>query len=90
MKAVRIYYSGRVQGVGFRFTVKSLAREFEVVGTVRNLDDGRVELVAQGDADEVDAFLDAVRTSVLAGHIQDESIQPIDAQSGLRGFQISA
>lgn len=88
MKALRVHYSGRVQGVGFRFTVKSLARGFDIVGTIKNLADGRVEQVLQGDADEVDDFLQAIRDSVLAGHIQEETITRCDAESGLRGFQI--
>lgn len=88
MKAVRVHYEGRVQGVGFRWTVKNLAQGFDVSGTVQNLPDGRVELVAQGEAGEVDDFLDAVRTSQLAGHIRTESPEPITRQSTLRGFQI--
>ena len=43
-----VYYQGRVQGVGFRYAVRSLARRFAVDGFVRNLSDGRVELVAEG------------------------------------------
>ncbi|MFY8215071.1 MAG: acylphosphatase [Chthoniobacterales bacterium] len=88
MKAVIVHYAGRVQGVGFRFTAKSLARGFDVVGTIKNLPDGRVEQHVQGDADEVDAFLQALRESVLAGHIQEESLQPGTVESGLRGFRI--
>jgi hypothetical protein len=42
-----IFYSGHVQGVGFRYNTKSVARGYEVIGTVRNLDDGRVELIAE-------------------------------------------
>jgi len=57
----RVYYSGRVQGVGFRDTSQRLAQRHAVTGYVRNLADGRVELVAEGDALEVDAFLEAVR-----------------------------
>ena len=45
----RVVFSGRVQGVGFRFTCQSLARGFDVAGYVRNLADGRVELVAEGE-----------------------------------------
>jgi acylphosphatase len=57
----RVYYSGRVQGVGFRFTAQSLARGFEVAGFVRNLPDGRVELVAEGDSDVLDGFLASIQ-----------------------------
>ena len=53
----RVYYDGRVQGVGFRYTVRSLAARFDVTGFVRNLPDGRVHLVVEGDAGEIDGFL---------------------------------
>ena len=52
----QIFYSGRVQGVGFRYTVKQIASGYEVIGWVRNLPDGRVELLAGGEAGELDAF----------------------------------
>jgi len=55
-----VYYSGRVQGVGFRYTVRSLATGFRVTGFVRNLRDGRVEVVAEGLPDELQQFLDAI------------------------------
>src|SRR5438552_1157467 len=53
---LRGLYSGRVQGVGFRYTVKTAASGFEVTGLVRNLRDGRVELMAEGLRDELEAF----------------------------------
>jgi len=55
-----IHFSGHVQGVGFRYTACRLAGGFDVTGTVRNLPDGRVECVVEGDSAEVDAFLDAL------------------------------
>lgn len=54
------YFSGRVQGVGFRYSTLQVAKEFEVTGFVKNLPDGRVELVAEGRPEEVGAFVAAV------------------------------
>jgi len=59
-----VLFSGRVQGVGFRFTTESIARRFSVTGFVRNLDDGRVELVAEGPADQVELFVGSVRETM--------------------------
>ena len=58
----RVYYSGRVQGVGFRFTSQRLAERYLVGGYVRNLADGRVELVAEGEPTQVDGLLDAIQS----------------------------
>lgn len=55
-----VYYSGSVQGVGFRYTVRMLATRFHVTGFVRNLRDGRVELVAEGPKDELRRFIEAI------------------------------
>lgn len=90
MSAKHVFYEGRVQGVGFRWTVKSIARGFDVVGWVRNLPDGRVEMQADGDVEEVDGFLDAIRESSLAGHIQREDVSGIPPLTGVRGFTITA
>lgn len=68
----RVYYSGRVQGVGFRYTCCSLARGMDVDGHVRNLPDGRVELVAEGSPEELDRFQDAIGEAM--GHYIDEAI----------------
>ena len=60
MQKITIWFSGRVQGVGFRATVQRLAREFEVTGRVRNLEDGRVELEAEGSREELEKFRERI------------------------------
>ncbi len=85
-----VFYSGRVQGVGFRYNARSVAVGFEVTGTVRNLTDGRVELVAEGDKTELEAFRTAIRDSGLAGFIRDENVLWSDANNNIRGFEIIA
>jgi acylphosphatase len=52
-----VYYAGAVQGVGFRYTARRLARHAGLTGFVKNLDDGRVEVVAEGRAAAVDRYL---------------------------------
>lgn len=83
-----ILYSGQVQGVGFRYTAKAAARGFEVTGTVRNLPDGRVELVAEGARAELEGFRRAICESGLEHFIRDEAVTWSDAPGGLRGFEI--
>ena len=82
------FYEGRVQGVGFRFTVKQVARGYDVVGWVRNLEDGRVELQVQGDPDEVQAFLEGIAESELKSHIKKIDVHPAPGLEGARGFAI--
>lgn len=86
---MHVFYTGHVQGVGFRYTVKSVAAGFEVTGAVRNLPDGRVELVAEGEPEELKAFQQAIRDTGLDHFIRDEQVNWSDAQGGLRGFEIS-
>jgi acylphosphatase len=59
-KRLHVYFSGHVQGVGFRQTVVTLSRQFAVSGWVRNLYDGRVEMKAEGSEAELDAFLASI------------------------------
>ena len=56
-----VHYSGKVQGVGFRATAVEIARDYPVTGWVKNLDDGRVQLLVEGKEEDVKKFLDAVR-----------------------------
>lgn len=85
---MHIFYSGHVQGVGFRYTVKSVATGFEVAGTVRNLLDGRVELIAEGAREELEAFQTAIRDAGLGRLIRNEDVNWGDAAGDFRGFEI--
>jgi acylphosphatase len=89
MERVTVLYSGRVQGVGFRITVRQLACGYDVTGTVRNLPDGRVEMIAEGARAELKAFLNGITESELSGFIakQHETWQPAQAQ--FRSFAIT-
>jgi len=84
-----IFYSGHVQGVGFRYTAKTVAAGFEVTGSVRNLPDGRVELIAEGARAELEVFRAAIRDAGLSGLIRDEKVTWSDAQNELHGFEIA-
>lgn len=88
MQAKRVYFEGRVQGVGFRYQVKQIAMGFEVTGWVRNLPDGRVEMEAMGHGDEVAAFLTAIEDSDLNGLVRKREVLDIPPVTGLRGFEI--
>lgn len=85
---VHVVYSGHVQGVGFRYTVKSLSPGYEVTGTIRNLPDGRVEVVAEGAKEELEAFLQGVTDSGLGSLIRDTHASWSEARGDLKGFTI--
>jgi acylphosphatase len=87
-KRMQIFYSGNVQGVGFRYTVKTVATGFEVTGTVRNLADGQVELVAEGQKDELEAFRQGIREAGLEHFIAKEQASWDDATGKYHGFEI--
>ena len=61
MICLTVHFSGRVQGVGFRYTAAQIARRYRVAGYVQNLSDGRVRLVAEGTAAEVKGLVEDVR-----------------------------
>ena len=87
-RRMNAFFSGRVQGVGFRYTAKTVATGFEITGLVKNLPDGRVELVAEGAQAELEAFHAALHDAGLAGFIRDEQVIWADAKNEFRGFEI--
>lgn len=83
-----VFYSGSVQGVGFRYTTQSVARRFEVGGFVKNLPDGRVQLVVEGERSVLDEFLDAVATA-MNGHITNTQVNEPRFTGEFTKFDIS-
>ncbi len=69
-RQVHVYYSGSVQGVGFRYTAIHLAQELDISGWVKNLSDGRVEILAEAQEDILESFLDKIKDS-FSSHIKD-------------------
>ena len=88
MISLQIFFEGNVQGVGFRWSVKQVAKGFDVVGWVRNLPDGRVELQASGEETEVRAFIAAIGESELRAHIRKQNELILPEPPAARGFEI--
>jgi len=86
-KQVHVYYSGQVQGVGFRFTVSTIADNLGVWGWVKNLSDSRVEIVAEAEEEVLKGFLEKLR-EYFASHIRGEDIEWCQASGKFRDFGI--
>ncbi len=86
-RQAHVYYSGRVQGVGFRFTAAGIARSHLVHGFVRNLPDGRVELAVEGEEDEVRACLEEL-SRAMDGYIRDEDVAWTECSGDFKDFSV--
>jgi acylphosphatase len=82
-----VYYQGRVQGVGFRYTARNAANRFEVTGYVRNLPDGRVMLVVEGEPAELDRFLGSLEAE-LDRYIHGKQVTTGPATGEFQRFEI--
>lgn len=82
-----VHFQGRVQGVGFRYAVMEVARQFDVAGYVQNLIDGRVRVEAEGARDELDRFIAAIEAS-MQGYIRKVETQFRTRVRQFSGFQI--
>ncbi|WP_435010034.1 acylphosphatase [Tundrisphaera lichenicola] len=84
----RVVYQGRVQGVGFRMTARRLASSHPISGSVRNLDDGRVELIIEGDAHHLGLYLGALQRE-FGDMIRDITVEQEEPEGEpLSGFSI--
>ena len=88
MISLQVFYEGNVQGVGFRWSVRDVAKGFEVTGCVRNLPDGRVELQVTGEENEVRAFLGRVAQGELHSLIHNQTENKLNKPVTARGFEI--
>lgn len=89
MKRMQVFFSGTVQGVGFRLTAERLARRFPVTGFVRNLADGRVEVTAEGAETSLVEFLTAIRGSGMKFYIRDVEVHWTESQDCFSRFSIA-
>lgn len=86
-KQVHVYYSGRVQGVGFRYTAEEIANSLGVTGWVKNLHDGRVQLVAEADEEVLGELLGGI-DKYFFRYMMDKDIKWVDATGEFNNFGI--
>ena len=84
----RVLYSGRVQGVGFRYTARRIAQGHAVTGFVRNLEDGRVELVVEGPPGEIELVLEEI-AEAMRGKIRDAQVATGEATGTYSEFEVA-
>ncbi len=88
--AVHLYISGLVQNVGYRYWARSFAIKLNLRGWVRNLDDGRVELMAVGPTEDLDRLIDACRIGPSAASVSEVAVSDIQPPNVVQGFEIQA
>jgi len=88
MVAKHIIFVGRVQGVGFRFTAYHIANRHQLTGFVRNLPDGSVEMLAQGQPQDIGDFLEDVKND-FAGYIRETRIDEVSPDPKYTDFRIT-
>jgi acylphosphatase len=85
----RVFYSGRVQGVGFRYAALQVAREFDVAGFVANLPDGRVHLEVEGSPETVEAYIAALGER-MQGYVRKVERHTSQRTAQFSGFTIDS
>ena len=87
-KRIHVFFAGRVQGVGFRMTVEDTARRFGVMGWVKNLRTGRVEVVAEADEATLERFLDTLRNGPMKNFIHQVDVARGPASDTFHEFDV--
>ncbi|MEM4231767.1 MAG: acylphosphatase [Candidatus Nitrosocaldus sp.] len=88
MKRVKVFAEGMVQGVGYRYNVKHIAMKHKVKGYVKNLDDGRVEIVAEGDDEPISRFLEDIRIRREPIYVEDMDVRYEEPTGEFKTFKI--
>jgi acylphosphatase len=88
MMRAHIYYSGMVQGVGFRFTVQRQATALDLAGWVKNLRDGRVEILVEGQQEKIEQFCRQIE-EYYQGHVRNKEITFLPAEGLFEDFDIA-
>ena len=86
-KRLHLYYSGSVQGIGFRYTAQRMADSLKLTGWVRNLSDGRVEIVIEGSEPEIELFLHKIN-DIFKGYTRGVETEWGEATGEFNGFDI--
>ena len=86
-KQAHVYYSGHVQGIGFRYTLADIAKQHNVAGWVKNLEDSRVEVVAEADEEALKSFLQEA-SQYFFREIKEASVEWLPASGEFREFSI--
>ena len=86
-KRLHVYYSGSVQGIGFRYTAERIANSLKLTGWTKNLADGRVEVMIEGSEQDLELFLHKIN-DVLKGYTRDVETQWGEATGEFNGFDI--
>ena len=89
MKRVHVFYSGQVQGVGFRYTVQDVAMTMGVTGWVKNLEDRSVEVVAEGGDKALKEFLDKISKSYIGRYIKDTDVSWEKPEGEFNNFEVA-
>ena len=84
----RVLYRGRVQGVGFRYTARQIGQRHAVTGFVKNLPDGRVELIIEGPRDETQKTLDEI-AEAMSDYIHDQQVQTGQPSGKYKSFDVA-
>ena len=88
-KQLHIYYSGKVQGIGFRYTVQDIASLLKICGWVKNLNDSRVEVLAEAEEEILNSLLEQVNQH-FSRYIKEVNVEWQPASGEFRDFQVTS